>query len=778
MPASNFLVGTAPDQVPTNADLGEMAFQSKDAVEFTGGKGGLSHLDITAISAQLNVNATDIFVYDTSKDSDGGAWRNRCQHTSWFNETLNTATRGARREFPCVAIVVSAGTSLIIYDGDDPLLSMWMVFTQGGGWPANNILGQAGSGNVTSVFAMNAEVWFGFSSDGVKGVNFVSERARFYWGSNFRTYLGNIEQRNKSIGWNSVNSSTSPLPSTAVNDVAMTVLPNAPIDATTGLLVPTIAAATESGVSVINNDGLVANFTNEDPSYNATRYIQFNQKKQLQFVMDAVQRYLRTFNPPFAARTVSQWGAQYDDGITVGLEIPQFTANASYIRDIAENAIGTDLGVEVFSENTSNPAASLYAYIAAKYNSGWLVGDTKGAWLSDTAQETVVGSELVTNGDFASNLSGWTTSGTTAPSISNGGALLTTGAVDGEVLQAVSASQPRWWLISWTVTSNSGGYFGLSLNQSASQTGGFMALDQITTSGSFQYYGSITSIAFRHRSSGSGVIDNISLRPCDPDRSVNAKGLQVFGNITKTPVAAGADLVAYGGFSANSYLRQPYNLSLDFGTADFSFAFWADANNAGSLGGVHLVFAESNSALTGTAFGVFGGNTGRLDLIIGGVQYPYSDMIRASGWNHVVAVRRSGSFYLYVDGVLKQVNGNIVNLTGVVTRLYVGGYWYSGSFVPVDNKYALLRISATAPSDAQIKKMYEDEKYLFQDNAKATLYGTSDAVTALAYDEDTQLLHVGTSSGRSVFDGLRRVDNTTTAVSATISAANGLVVEN
>jgi hypothetical protein len=67
---------------------------------------------------------------------------------------------------------------------------------------------------------------------------------------------------------------------------------------------------------------------------------------------------------------------------------------------------------------------------------------------------------------------------------------------------------------------------------------------------------------------------------------------------------------------------------------------------------------------------------------------------------------------------------------------------------------------------------------LFQEGAKATLYGTSDAVTALAYDEDTQLLHVGTSSGRSVFDGLRRVDNTTTAVSATISAANGLVVEN
>ena len=50
-------------------------------------------------------------------------------------------------------------------------------------------------------------------------------------------------------------------------------------------------------------------------------------------------------------------------------------------------------------------------------------------------------------------------------------------------------------------------------------------------------------------------------------------------------------------------------------------------------------------------------------------------------------------------------------------------------------------------------KIYEDEKDLFQENAKATLYGSSDAVTALGYDEDTELLHVGTSAGRSDFPG-------------------------
>ena len=103
---------------------------------------------------------------------------------------------------------------------------------------------------------------------------------------------------------------------------------------------------------------------------------------------------------------------------------------------------------------------------------------------------------------------------------------------------------------------------------------------------------------------------------------------------------------------------------------------------------------------------------------------------------------------------------------------------YSGGFTDThDGSLALWRISATAPSPDQIRKIYEDEKVLFQEGAQATLYGSSDAVTALAYDDSTELLHVGTSAGRSVFQGLRRVDNTTTAVGAAISASNGLVAD-
>ena len=86
-------------------------------------------------------------------------------------------------------------------------------------------------------------------------------------------------------------------------------------------------------------------------------------------------------------------------------------------------------------------------------------------------------------------------------------------------------------------------------------------------------------------------------------------------------------------------------------------------------------------------------------------------------------------------------------------------------------------MSKSVPSPEQVAKIYNDEKDLFIDNAKCSLYGSSSSITALAHDEDTDTLHVGTSGGRSDFTGLNRINNTTTAVTTAISASNGLIVE-
>jgi hypothetical protein len=149
-------------------------------------------------------------------------------------------------------------------------------------------------------------------------------------------------------------------------------------------------------------------------------------------------------------------------------------------------------------------------------------------------------------------------------------------------------------------------------------------------------------------------------------------------------------------------------------------------------------------------------------------------------WHCVVGVLDGTSKKLYIDGVLN-ISSTVTALAMTnVTNTNVGHYAATigaGVQYPHLGSTALLRTSATAPSPEQVAKMYYDEKCLFQENAKATIAGTSDAVIALAYDDDTELLHAGSAWGRSAFRGLNRVEFSTDVVTTAISASNGLVAE-
>ena len=87
------------------------------------------------------------------------------------------------------------------------------------------------------------------------------------------------------------------------------------------------------------------------------------------------------------------------------------------------------------------------------------------------------------------------------------------------------------------------------------------------------------------------------------------------------------------------------------------------------------------------------------------------------------------------------------------------------------------------PDTQMIRRIYEDERKLFQPNAKCTLTGaphvgtSSTNIKALGYDKVKDILHVGTPSGRSDFRGLNRINSTTTAVNTAISASDGLIAE-
>ena len=151
-------------------------------------------------------------------------------------------------------------------------------------------------------------------------------------------------------------------------------------------------------------------------------------------------------------------------------------------------------------------------------------------------------------------------------------------------------------------------------------------------------------------------------------------------------------------------------------------------------------------------------------------------------WHHVCGVFSCSSNrkILYVDGVR---SGGIVAPSNVdysdLDTIAVGHWCNNNNTInqSCTGSLALVKLGQTDLTDQQIKKIYEDEKKLFQPNAKAFLYGSSSGVTAIGYDEKKEIYHVGTSSGRSDFSGLSRINNTTTAVTTAISAYDGLIAE-
>jgi trimeric autotransporter adhesin len=374
----------------------------------------LGDLDLTAISATIADTAVDIFVYDTSKDSDGGAWRKRTQGTSWYNETLGTGTRGSRKEFPAVAVIVAESSQVTIYDGDDPDLPMWMVFNNGGtAHGSDNVIGASGD-TMSSISMLSGIMMIG--TNAARLINFVSEVAYRYSTSGAKPYNGTIAERNSGKGTGTVIASLAIVNNT-VNDVAMTVLPNAPIDAATGLPVPTIAVATNGGVSVIKDDGTVVDLTGTNASYTFVYNIAFTQENRLWFAFSpsgSNDNYNHLIDIPTSDTaiahnaTASVLNDYYYDSGTVPA-IPRSTSGAT--RVFVDKATATNVNLTLLDDNTPSNSTGSVAYITSTYNTGWMNGDIKLATLSDTDATDVTGSELVTNGTFANNGGDWSFGG-------------------------------------------------------------------------------------------------------------------------------------------------------------------------------------------------------------------------------------------------------------------------------------------------------------------------------------------------------------------------------
>ena len=786
------LVGIGNSQVPTNAMLGGLAYQDS-----------VGEIDIEKIKAKISKTAVDIFVYDTRKDSDGGAWRHRTQNKSWYNEGVSQH-RGARKEFPAVAVIVSVSDKVVIYDGDDPNLSMWMVFLSGPDGSNERLLRYSTN---YSAKMLNGVLCVA-TGDTLAYISFIDEYHMLYHtGANYYfPHKTGIVDRNKIYSEPRYIASTYGIASSGARHVSMTVLPNAQIDDATGLPSPTVAVATVNGTSVILDNRK----TNHVPMNAGESYDTFGttsgyvESRKVQFSGE----HLHIIHDPSLIYTykISEFIENNSGGTLVGyigLSFFSGWVNGSGAASNAKLAAKDDSTILIGDANTGlallypdytytsnaldNASRKMICRITKDFNTGWMLGDIEGAFMSDTDATNVTGSELVTNGNFDSNVNNWTAQSNWGTITHSSGRLRSTNAnsQNGFAIQQITVVSGQSYVISADLYKGTNSQVSMQVNSvggsQSDSTGG------VTTDGTyfFQFTPDSNTIQLNMGQGLTGdgkytEIDNVSVRIAEDDRSVNNDGLQVFGTITKSPVAAGAELVAYSGFSATNYLQQPINSDLQFGTGDWAFYGWYYDGTGGS--GARTIFEVGRSTVDGDHIGLRHDNV-NLELFISDDSFSSQDVaeftvVARDGWHFACALRRGKNIELWYDGMRKATT-LIANATGDLgdsqTYLRFGNRTYTSQ--PWDGSLALWRVSKTAPSVEQIRKMYEEENALFQPNAKCTIYGTSDGVKGLAVDDSNDVIHVGTSSGRSEFQHLSRINNTTTAVTTEISASNGLVAE-
>ena len=775
---------------------------------------------LKAIAESNTDTAVDVFIYDTRKDSDGGAWRKRTQHTSWYNETLNTATRGSRKEFPSVAVIVAEVSQVSIYDGDDPDMPMWMTFNGTNGY--GSYLGRSNGANVTSVHMLNGNLCVGRGNSGygeaLLRANFISEHSVNYAVSGWRL-IQPISGRdlditsNAELNYSGINS----IVNIAINDVAMTVLPNAPIDADSGLPVPTIAVATDNGISVIKDDGNVYDITNSGSSYNHWDTVKFtednkliiqannaNTSNQLTHIVDIPTSDVNANNVNTIYSALN--GRYYHgDSCTPRLSASSYRPkvvpleqdkiaighNTSFTSDSG----GLNLIAEEPSTQSGQTSTSMMAYIDDERNTGWFIGDAKIVALAST-DDTDISSSGNTNILAGKN---WTNNANFPYET------LTTSGLD--ITSAINTTAYGAANLTWVSTPGRTytAYFNMTLNsgtmprcfmQTSSSFGNGLEFTPKNGANSFTFLASRSGSIYFSFSTNNGDATNYSVsglelyeggvtnhykNPLVPNDHI---GISVIGSVTKTPVATGAELVSYGGFSSSNYLYQPYSNAINFGTGDCSYTWWSKAFSSGTdrLWFSHGKYNTANSGLNILQYNS-GGSGDEAHFYLGNAAAGYlvAYGIEHGSWECWTVTRKTGTMSLYRNGKLvgSVANNNAVSLgSATFGGLYIGTGLSGSSVFPYGvREIALFRLSRTATTAEQAARIYNDEKSLFQENAKATLYGSSESVTGLAYDDDTNLLHAGTSAGRSMFQGLRRVDNTTSAVGTVISVSNDMVVE-
>ena len=244
------------------------------------------------------------------------------------------------------------------------------------------------------------------------------------------------------------------------------------------------------------------------------------------------------------------------------------------------------------------------------------------------------------------------------------------------------------------------------------------------------------------------------------DYSGNSNTLTQNGSVTVGAVASGAELNGYSGFSSSVNFTRASDSDWDeITTTAITLTGWF--KSSGNSGNEDLFgFGKSDDSITffvrlntsGIVTGYERGATAA-DRTVASTQ-TYDDGV----WHRIDFVRYSSTDRaLYIDGVVQATStddGGSLASDGNLP--FAIGVNYDGSSVPAaTSTIALVRLSQSALSAAQVRKAYEHEKSMFAANAECLLQsGSTDAVLDADVDPLSSKYIVTQTDAITIFDGL------------------------
>ena len=811
------LVGIGNSQVPTNSMLGGLAYQDPAHANLT----SVEIENIAAIKARINRSATQsgVYVYNTNEDSDGGQWRYRCKDKSWYNETLGTETRGHRKEFPSIAIIVCVSQDLYIYDGDDPNCSMWMVFKTGSGGAQSDttFMGPGNQGNIRGVAMKNGIlcVCYNTSGWGFSRIDFLAEDQKWYWtsaGGKYGAPDGRIAMRNVEQSYATVHRHAALAASHYnINDIAMTVLPDAPVGRLSGIQVPTIAMTNAQGTSIIHDDegntntavggkdGQIIIFT-EDHKILVNEFVNYSPADEVH-LLDVAVNGQGTNLADLRAYGMNDNG---EDVVTSN----KFT-NGGWANDLAagNNYL---FGVNYHDTNNPHPALGMIArskdgisdemvnFMETDYCSGWQPGYCKSSTCAslNLHESTDPYANLISDAFYSgdgSDTSSWTARNAVVTVDSNR-LKVDDSANSGSwssAQQAFSTDLNQEYVASAKFTAGTptqAFLFGFHNGGVASAgTSPTWNANMGTSNGTYKFRfkaaGATTTLFLAMNDNGVGYFEEIYVKKAVQERSIKRTqntttgyqtgGWHTIGTVPVSQVRDGADLDAYGPFSSSNYLISPANSDMNYGTGDFYITGWWRMSDWSPSGdndfftrsdGTKAIFVQHKT-----------NNTLRVyTMDSSGATYTDSTAVfSGDAYYHFFANRNSGGIDLYINGVLDNASKTNNGAKDIGSNLdaYIGRR--NNANYSTDTKVSLIRTGSGNLSLKQINRIYNTEKALFGPGAKTGLAGTNRVGRTVAYDRTRDILHVSTETTKSEFAGLVRINSEDRAYTTRMSVSDG-----